>query len=233
MRVQRLRVTFAKSRELRFITHLDLMRFWERALRRAAIPVAYSEGFSPHAQISLAAPLPVGVSGIAELMDVFLAERMTPKAFLKLAATQLPPGLTVHSAREIDLQLPSLQSLMRAAEYRAALPGDADAQDMARRVEALLAQTSLPWQHVREKEVRSYDLRPLIQSIRIDNSQPPAALVLTLQADNVATGRPDQVLLALGLPAGLALERTALVLARASHRRRPPVAALPEPTAAR
>ncbi len=57
MKAQRLRVTFSRGDELRFITHLDVMRFWERALRRANLPVAYSEGFSPHAQISLAAPL--------------------------------------------------------------------------------------------------------------------------------------------------------------------------------
>jgi len=218
MRSQRLRVTFAKGTELRFITHLDLMRFWERALRRAGVAVAYSEGFSPHAQISLAAPLPVGVSGTAELLDVFLSEPMTPRAFLASAAPQLPPGLSLCRARDVELGLPSLQSLMRAAEYRAALPAAVDLSDLRRRIEELLNASSLPWQHVREKEVRTYDLRPLIQTIAIDSDGSTAALVMLLRADNTATGRPDQVLLALGLPSGLPLERTRIVLARPSKR---------------
>ena len=65
---------------MKYITHLDMMRFWERALRRADVPLAYSEGFSPHAQISLAAPLAVGTTSEAELMDVFLAEPMHAEA---------------------------------------------------------------------------------------------------------------------------------------------------------
>lgn len=58
MKVQRLRITFARGDEMKYITHLDMMRFWERALRRAGLPVAYSEGFSPHPQIAIAAPSP-------------------------------------------------------------------------------------------------------------------------------------------------------------------------------
>jgi len=218
MRSQRLRVTFAKGSELRFITHLDLMRFWERALRRAGVAVAYSEGFSPHAQISLAAPLPVGVSGTAELLDVFLAAPMIPRAFLASMAPQLPPGLSLKSARDVDLALPSLQSLMRAAEYHAALPEAVDLADLRGRIDTLLGAVSVPWQHLREKELRTYDLRPLIQTIALDGEGSTAALVMLLRADNKATGRPDQVLLALGLPAGLVLERTRVVLARPSRR---------------
>src|SRR5690242_6812802 len=99
MRVQRLRASFSRGQELRYITHLDLMRFWERALRRAQIDVAYSEGFSPHPQISLAAPLPVGVIARNELMDVFLASRMSPPDFLAAIRPQLPKGLDMTDVR--------------------------------------------------------------------------------------------------------------------------------------
>ncbi|UCG84296.1 MAG: DUF2344 domain-containing protein, partial [Dehalococcoidia bacterium] len=70
--MQRLRVTFSRSDSLKFISHLDMMRLWQRALRRADIPLAYSQGFSPHPRLSLAAPLAIGVTSSAELMDVFL-----------------------------------------------------------------------------------------------------------------------------------------------------------------
>ena len=88
-KLQRLRVTFTRGEEMKYITHLDLMRFWERALRRAELPVAYSEGFSPHAQIALAAPLPVGTTSDCELMDVFMggAHGAEGAAYSKRAAT--------------------------------------------------------------------------------------------------------------------------------------------------
>src|SRR6478735_2056478 len=117
MRVQRLRATFYRGQELRYITHLDLMRFWERALRRAQVDVAYSEGFSPHPQISLGAPLPVGVIARNELMDVFLAKRLDPPEFLAALRPQLPKGLDITEVREVDLGLASIQSQLRAADY--------------------------------------------------------------------------------------------------------------------
>ena len=77
----RLRVRFGRGPEVKFISHLDVMRFWERAFRRARIPLAYSEGFSPHPRISLAAPLPVGVTSEAELMDVMVSRWISPQWF--------------------------------------------------------------------------------------------------------------------------------------------------------
>ena len=70
--MQRLRIRFSRGEELKFISHLDIIRLWERALRRARIGLAYSEGFSPHPRISLAAPLSLGITSDAELMDVVL-----------------------------------------------------------------------------------------------------------------------------------------------------------------
>lgn len=221
MRSQRLRVTFAKGPPLRFITHLDLMRFWERALRRAGVDLAYSEGFSPHPQISLAAPLPVGVTGTAELMDVFLASRLSPREFRGSLSPQLPDGLSLRRVVEVPIALPSIQSQMRAAEYWVDLPAGMDLVALTDRIARILSQESLPWQHTREKELRSYDLRPLIQALALGQGTSGPALQMRLQADNSATGRPDQVLVALELSAGLAIERTRLVLAPVPPARRP------------
>ena len=213
MRAQRFRVGFGRGAQLRFITHLDLMRFWERALRRAEVDVAYSEGFSPHPQISLAAPLPVGVTSRGELMDVFLAARSTPELFIRALCPQLPPGLAIHSVEEVEMGLPSIQSQMRSAEYEVLLPGATDTEAVLAGIATLLARTEIPWQHKREKEVRSYDLRPLIQSLALCAGDAGARLQMRLRADNVATGRPDQVLAAMGLAADLPIERTGLILA--------------------
>src|SRR5829696_6634261 len=119
MKAQRLRVTFSRGDLLRYITHLDLMRAWERALKRAALPVAYSEGFTRHPQIQLAAPLPVGATAMGELMDVFLDEPMQPHEFKARLRRQTPPGLTVVDVQEAPLAWPSLQSLVREWTWRA------------------------------------------------------------------------------------------------------------------
>ena len=73
--MNRLRVKFKRGLEVKLISHLDIIRLWHRALRRAGVELAYSEGFSPHPKISLAAPLALGVTSQAELMDVFITNQ--------------------------------------------------------------------------------------------------------------------------------------------------------------
>ncbi len=212
MKAQRLRITFARGEPLRFISHLDLMRFWERALRRAGLMMAYSEGFSPHPQIHLGAPLPLGTTGEAELLDIFLAEPVSPEEFVRRIQPQLPAGVSVSDAREAPLGLPSLQSQLRAAEYRVTLPADTSVEATEVAVAAFLDQESVPWEHQREKGVKRYDLRPLVEWLRVDVEAGCPVLVMRLRADPGATGRADQVAAALGYPAPPRIHRTALIL---------------------
>jgi radical SAM-linked protein len=212
MKAQRMRVTFARGEPLRYISHLDLMRFWERALRRAGLQVAYTEGFSPHPQISLGAPLPVGTTGEAELMDVFLAEPVEPQEFVERLRRQCPSGVSVVAAEEVPLTLPSLQSQLRAATYWASLPEGTDPDAAERAVAEFLAKDSVPWEHRRDNEVKRYDLRPLVEWLRVDRSVTPPRLVMCLRAAPGATGRPDQVVAALGFPPPLRVHRIGLIL---------------------
>jgi radical SAM-linked protein len=224
MKVQRLRVTFSRSDEMKYVTHLDMMRFWERALRRAEIPVFYSEGFSPHPQIALAAPLAVGVTSECELLDVFLERRITPRSFCEAIAPQLPPAVRVIEAHEVGLTLPSLQAEVRAAEYEVdALAPEGFDVDAA--VQRMLDAESIPWEHKREDEVKSYDLRPLVIELAVDqvsgvSGQGSGHLVtlrMLLRNDSTAgSGRPEQVALALGLGMPVRIHRTRLLLAERS-----------------
>lgn len=218
MKIQRLRVTFARGDELKYITHLDLMRFWERALRRAEIPVAYSEGFSPHAQVSLAAPLPVGTTSDAELMDVFLDRPMPPAAVIRAAGGQLPPAIEIRSIEEVGLALPSLQAEVRFAEYDVDVPAGPDGARAA--VERFIAAETVPWEHQRDSETRSYDIRALVDTIAVVEAEPGVVrLRMRLRNDNSGSGRPDQVVAALGLGAPARIHRTRLVLAGTSPAR--------------
>ncbi len=219
MKVQRLRVMFTRGEELKYITHLDLMRFWERALRRAGVPVAYSEGFTPHAQISLAAPLPVGTTSEAELMDVFLSERMSPKTFLAEVSKQLTPGIALASAREVARGLPALQAEVRFAEYDADVPG-VEREAAQRAAEAFLAKESMPWEHKREDDVRSYDIRTLVQDISVTITEGGGVrLHMRVRSDSGGSGRPEQIVAALGLPAPVRIHRTKIELAGTSPAR--------------
>lgn len=220
MKVQRVRITYTRGEELKYITHLDMMRFWERALRRAEIPVAYSEGFSPHAQIALAAPLAVGTTSEAELMDVFLERTMRPRDLVAAVTPQLTAGVGIARAEEVGLTLPSLQAEMRSAAYDVDVEA---ADDVDAAVARFMASASVPWQHAREDEVRSYDMRPLVQSIEVERIEGGAQRVhrlrMTLRNDNTGSGRPEQVVAALGLPPPVRVHRTKLLLANTSPAR--------------
>jgi radical SAM-linked protein len=214
-KVQRLRVTFTRGEELKYITHLDMMRFWERALRRAGLPVAYSEGFTPHAQISLATPLAVGTTSEAELMDVYLTEHIPPKRFLADLSSQLPVGVSAVAAEETGMSLPAVQADLRFAEYDVDVDG-ARQEDARAKAEDFLAKPSVPWEHKRENETRAYDIRALVEAIEVAPRDAGVRLRMRLRNDNAGAGRPEQVVAAIGLPAPSRIHRTKLVLAQRS-----------------
>lgn len=199
--MQRLRITFSRGEELKYITHLDLMRLWQRMLRRASIPLVYSQGFSPHPRISLAAPLALGVTSSSELMDIYLERRLSPQFFIKTVKEQLPRGIDILEVVEVGVALPSLQSQLRYAEYNVIIEVGETRKEVESAINSLLSSNSLSWQHIRDKEIRKYDLRALIEDIWIIESHPPEYVIgMRLRCDSGGTGRPEQVTSALGFP---------------------------------
>jgi radical SAM-linked protein len=208
----RLRVSFAKGEPLKYLSHLDLARTWERVFRRAALPVAHSLGFNPRPRFQIAAALPVGVTGRAELLDLWLTEVWTPEEVLSRLQDAVPNGLEVLGVEEVDLKAPSLQSQMRAADYRAVVQSEEMAEGIRTRVKALLDAPTLPRQRHHKGKMQSYDLRPLIQTIDVQaGGSGRILLAMRLQANPQGAGRPDEVLEALGMSlAPHTLERTNL-----------------------
>ena len=197
----RLRIRFSRGPRLKFISHLDLMRLWERAFRRAGIPLAYSEGFSPHPRLSLAAPLSVGVSSSAELMDVYLNSRVSSPFFLKAVSRQLLPDIELLEVQTVPFDLPSLQSQVSYAEYQVEVESDKSSSEVEAAIGRLLALEHLPWQHHRDTGPRRYDLRPLIVDLwLVECRNGCCVLGMRLRCDNQGAGRPEQVAAALGFP---------------------------------
>lgn len=217
--MQRLRVTFSRGEEVKYISHLDLMRLWERALRRAAIPMTYSQGFNPHPKISLAAPLPIGVTGEGEVMDLLLRRRISSYFFIKVVGEQLPSGMGIVGVEQVALTLPSLQSQMRQAEYRVEVETDRGVEEVESALRSFLAREHLPWQHRRDTEVRRYDLRPLVHHLWLIGWRGSQCILgMRLRTDSTATGRTEQVTAALGFPQRpRSIHRTKLILAGREH----------------
>ena len=113
---QRLRVSYAKGEALKYISHLDLARAWERLFRRARLPLVYSQGFSPHPRFALGAALPVGVIGSAEVMDIWLTASLPPEEVAARLTEQSPPSLVINRIWEVALNLRYKELLADLAE---------------------------------------------------------------------------------------------------------------------
>ena len=213
--MQRLRIKFSRGEEVKFISHLDLMRCWERAMRRAQVPLAYSEGFTPHPRISLAVPLALGVTSEAELMDINHTRWISPPWFTGGVSQQLPPSIKILGAVPVALTLPSLQSAVRTAEYQVEVESGLAREEVETKVSALLSLAELPWRHQRDTGERKYDLRSLIDDIWVEEwMEWGGRLGMSLRCDSTGSGRPEQVTMALGLSEyPRSIHRTKLVLA--------------------
>lgn len=205
----RVRITFTKQGALRYIGHLDLHRLWERAMRRADLPLAYSQGFHPQPKISLAAALPLGFSSRGEVLDVRLNEEVSVEDISSRLKDNLPPDIKVREIKSVDERLPALQTQVLSAAYDVRLTEPIDGSELKRKVGSVMMTESI----VRERRGKSYDLRPLIEMMSvITQADGTAWLKMTLAAREGATGRPEEVLAALGIePETARVERTRLI----------------------
>ena len=208
-KLHRYRIRYSKGPLLRFIGHLDLLRTWERTLRRAKVPIAYTQGFHPHPRINLGVALPLGFSSECELIDLWVETEISPTVLCSTITEALPPGLEPHSIDEVDLSSPSLQLSIEWAEYQVAFEPGLPKENVESGVEDLLSQVS----HLRERRGKSYDLRPLVNSITVSGNNVSITLRMRLSASQEGTGRPDEVLRALGFePEKAKIIRTSLIL---------------------
>ncbi len=192
----RLRITFSKRGLIKYTSHLDLMRAWERALRRAGVPLAYSGGYNPRPKLQLARALPLGHSASNELLDIWLEEPMIAPDVARALTPVLPEGLSVKEVREVDPKGPAMQTQVVATEYRVTVEWDGPPKQIATRIEQALAKEELP----HERRGKRYNLRPLIEQLRLEAStDSEIVLTMRLAARPGATGRPEAVLDVLGL----------------------------------
>ena len=197
----RIRITFAKLGALRYTGHLDLHKLWERAARRAELPLAYSQGFHPQPKIYIAAALPLGFSSRCEVMDMRLESDIPLDGLREKLQNTLPTGIQVLNVESANERVPALQTQVVSAEYEVTLMGSIHGSHLRRKVDSVLGSESI----IRERRGKRYDLRPLIQELSLiptplpDGEEQGMRIFMRLSAKEGATGRPEEVLDALGI----------------------------------
>ncbi len=187
--VQRLRIRYAKRGRARFTSHRDFGRAFERALRRAGVPMAYSSGFSPHPRISYANASPTGAASEAEYLEIGLAEACDPDRVREALDAALPPGLDV--VEVVTAPPGALADLLTGSRWQIRLIGvTADVLDRA--VAAFLAEAAVSVERMTKNGVRAFDARGAVVALISDGE----GLAVTL-AHQVPLVRPDDVLSAL------------------------------------
>lgn len=211
---QRLRLTFSKTGPTRFIGHLDLALTLERALNRARIPVAYTQGFNQRPRMQMAAALPLGFTSECELADIWLMETMEPEQARQQLMARMASGITIHQVEDVDLKAPALQTLTRESVYVVTLLDAVDTAVLQQKITALLAAETLVRERDHGKKQKAYDLHPLIYGLRLLPDSGPVTLEMRLAMEENKNGRPDELLLELELdPLAARIHRTAIVLA--------------------
>jgi radical SAM-linked protein len=198
--VQKIRFEFQKVGALRYLSHLELMRALQRALRRAGVPLHYTQGFNPQPKVSVAQALAVGVEGLREPGEVELASRMEPADFLARWNAQLPPELKILRAWEAPLHGPSLSAGVRGAVYQVRLlPNGWDLPTLAALGNAgacaeFLAQGPIPVEVSKKGQTVTLDARPFVQEFTAALEAGSPHWGLTLRAGPGGSVKPQAVM---------------------------------------
>ncbi len=189
--VQRIRLRYTKRGRLRFTSHRDIARVFERALRRAQVPMAFSAGFSPHPKVSWVGAAATGVSSEAEYVEIALAERCDPEAVRRALDASLPDGIDLVDAVEAEPGT-SLPDRVQASSWRIELAQVAFA-DLENAVRLFLAEEAIEVERMTKNGRRVFDTRSAVVSMTATVGDDCAILSMVVQHVTPAV-RPDDVL---------------------------------------
>ncbi|MCX3059116.1 TIGR03936 family radical SAM-associated protein [Streptomyces beihaiensis] len=214
--MQRIRLRYTKRGRLRFTSHRDFQRAFERALRRAEVPMAYSAGFTPHPKVSYANAAPTGTGSEAEYLEIALTAPRDPRKLRELLDTSLPAGLDIVDA--VEARTPALAERLTASVWELRLDG-VDVAEAARAADAFRAAETVEVQRRTKNGMRTFDARAAVAGLEAVAATEPmttadaaadrpgdgACAILRLVVRHVTPAvRPDDVLSGLSAVADLA-----------------------------
>ena len=210
-------ITFEKGDSARWLGHLDILRTFERAIRRADLPIAFSSGFNPRERISFASALPVGVTGSREPATIELTLPLEPHEIIQRLNEKLPPGIQLHTAELIadENSRDVMNALDRAeVEVTCLVSDETKLDELSAAVTELMLKSELVVRREREKKVKMVDIRPYLHRIDllgIEENRLKMVILFSLGAEGSA--RPAEVVEFLAdVAPGIAVRRV--------HRRR-------------
>ena len=178
--MHRIRIKYKKGGWLVFIGHLDMVRLWERAIRRADIPVIYSQGFNPRQKLSFGPPLSLGIASDCEFLDIYSDKWMNPEEIKERLRGVLPSGIEIIETSNVFEGLPSLSAAITTAEYSGTVP-----KDIKNRIDEILGEKELM---VKRKD-KSVNIRRMIKKIALNNKE----LRITVQCDNFGSLKAAEI----------------------------------------
>jgi radical SAM-linked protein len=192
--MKRYRITYQKENSIRYTSNLDIHKIWERWLRRAKLPISYSQGFHPQPKINQAAPLPLGMISAYELVDIWLDEDLPCEEVLKKLITAQQPGMPIIRIEEAELQAKAMQAILLSSTYQIQLLEDTSSENIHQKVTDFLVADEV----IRERRGKQYNLRPLILNLQISTDENGKEVLLAeLCMEPGKTGRADELVEAL------------------------------------
>lgn len=165
----KVRIKFSKLGNMRFIGHLDIMRYFQKAMRRAKIPIKYSEGFSPHQIMSFASPLSIGVEGYGEYMDIEIVSHISSKDAIDRLNENMCEGMKVLSFLELDDDAKNSMSIVDSADYKLSLKAEDNLEEYYIKLSSLVKDILSAEVLIVEKEskdkIKEVDIKPLVNSL--------------------------------------------------------------------
>lgn len=184
------RVRFTKTGRTRFLSHHDLMRLFERALRRTGLELRMTEGYNPHPVLAFPTALGLGIESLDEILEFELTRWTAPKQIEKLLGEQLPEGMTVASVDAFDRKQRSYVSYV---EYEASCPGQGEG--LVERLRAFLALKECPIERVSDKGSKTVEIRQYVMALESEGE----TVYLRVRITDQGTAKPEEVLRASGL----------------------------------
>ena len=197
--MERIRITYEKTGAMRYTSHLDLQKVWIRALLRAKLPLAYTQGFHPTPKVAYAWPLPLGWGTKGELMDIWLddpeGKETDPEVFIRDVNNSLPAGLRILEIGKLPYSDPALTIIIQSAVYQIFFSEIKDMEELNSKMSLLMDQDTIE----RERRGKIYDMKPLIEDWSCwKTTDGEVFMAIQMAARDSAMGRPDELAAALG-----------------------------------
>ncbi len=212
--MERIRIKFEKNGAMRYTSHLDMQKVWIRALLRAKLPLAYTQGFHPAPKVGYAWPLPLGWGTKGELIDIWLDDptgaEADPETFIRDVNRSMPDGLRIVEIEKLPYSDPALTIIIQSAVYRMVFPRETEKEYLQEKMDTLMKQETIE----RERRGKTYDMKPLIEAWKCGmNDDGRVFMDVQMAARDSAMGRPDELAAALDFdPFEVSIERLEYIL---------------------